>query len=205
MEALIMNLFKKIFSLKKDNSELSETAVSLSKDINELSLDEIFVHNFIKKGGRFLYCASFEEVNQNLLNIIEENCWEEILCLDRDLQKLINIINKKSTQNNKANIGFFTLCEQLICDNGGIMFSSNQVQQHKLSNLPNSFIVLARTSQLVRNTDEALMALRKTYEVDFPSNISSIKNYTPGKADEDFLSYGNSNAKNLYLLLLEDL
>ena len=52
---------------------------------------------------------------------------------------------------------------------------------------------------------EALMGLRKTYNKNFPTNISSIKSYVPERVDEDFLNYGNNNAKSLYLLLLEDL
>lgn len=199
-----MNLFKKIFSVKKETTKSSDEIVT-NKELENLSIDDIFVHNFIKKGGKFLYCTSLEEVNKNLLDIINENQWEELVCIDTDLQKLLNIINKKHTEKVLVNSAFFTMCEQLVSDNGSVLFSSNQVFQHKLSKLPNHFIVLARTSQLVRTTSEALMAVRKNYVHDFPTNISSIKSYTPGKADEDFLSYGNSNAKNLYLLLLEDL
>lgn len=199
-----MNLFKKIFSVKKETTKSSDEIVT-NKELENLSIDDIFVHNFIKKGGKFLYCTSLEEVNKNLLDIINENQWEEVVCIDTDLQKLLNIINKKHTEKVLVNSAFFTMCEQLVSDNGSVLFSSNQVFQHKLSKLPNHFIVLARTSQLVRTTSEALMAVRKNYVHDFPTNISSIKSYTPGKADEDFLSYGNSNAKNLYLLLLEDL
>lgn len=198
-----MNLFKKIFNPRKEVVESSY--IEKTTNVKDLSLDDIFVHNFIKKGGRFLYCTSLEEANQYLLNIIEENNWQEVSCIDTDLIKLLNVIKVKSTEKMLPSGSFFTLCEQLISDTGSVMFSSNQIQQHKIPKLPNNFIVLARTSQIVRSTSESLMAVRKNYVHDFPTNISSIKNYIPGKADEDFLSYGNSNAKNLYLLLLEDL
>ncbi len=49
------------------------------------------------------------------------------------------------------------------------------------------------------------MGIRKNYKKDFPTNISSIKDYMPNRVQEDFLQYGNSNARSLYLLLLEDL
>ena len=49
------------------------------------------------------------------------------------------------------------------------------------------------------------MGIRKNYKKDFPTNISSIKSYMPNRVNDDFLSYGNTNAKSLYLLLLEDL
>ncbi len=198
-----MNLLKKLFNQNKDISASSEQGSAI--DTADLSLDDIFVHNFIKKGGKFLYCSNLEEVNQNLLNIIDENQWEEVMCIDTDLIKFLAVIEKNSVQKISQNAPFFSMCEHLVSDNGSIMFSSNQVHQHKLSKLPNHFIVLARTSQLVRTTSEGLMAIRKNYVHDFPTNISSIKSYMPGKANDDFLSYGNTNAKNLYLLLLEDL
>ena len=201
-----MNLFKKIFSPKKEYIPVhQEQGSAVSFDTADLSLDDIFVHNFIKKGGKFLYCSQQEEVNQNLLNIIEENQWEEVTCLDTKLSKLLTIIGKNTTSKFSGNVPVLTLCEHLISENGSVMFSSNQVHQHKLSKMPSHFIVLARTSQLVKTTGEGLMAIRKNYVHDFPTNISSIKSYMPGKAADDFLSYGNANAKNLYLLLLEDL
>ncbi len=85
------------------------------------------------------------------------------------------------------------------------MFSSGQLREKKIANLPENFIVFAKTSQLVRNKSEGLMSLRRTYRKDFPTNISSIKSYMPERVDEDFLNFGNNNAKSLYLLLLEDL
>ena len=201
-----MNLFKKIFNPKKDQIPVYQderSAVSIATA--DLSLDDIFVHNFIKKGGKFLYCVNTEELQLNLLQILEENHWEETTCLDEYLRKVINVIGKKSTAKFSGNTPVLSYCEHLVSENGSVMFSSNQVYQHKLSKLPINFIVIARTSQLVRTTSEGLMAIRKNYVHDFPTNISSIKSYMPGKAADDFLSYGNANAKNLYLLLLEDL
>jgi L-lactate utilization protein LutC len=198
-----MNLFKKLFNTKKETSELDY--LEPSNDISNLSLDDIFVHNFIKKGGKFLYCSHQEEVNQNLLNIIDENNWEDILCFNDDLNKIITIIGKNGDSSIKSDHPFFTPCEHLISENGSVLFSSNQVCQHKIADLPNHFIVFAKTSQLVRTTSEGLMGIRKNYKKDFPTNISSIKSYMPNRVNDDFLSYGNTNAKSLYLLLLEDL
>ena len=48
-----MNLFKKLFNSKKEESDVD--CLEPSIDIENLSLDDIFVHNFIKKGGPFLY------------------------------------------------------------------------------------------------------------------------------------------------------
>ncbi len=198
-----MNLFKKLFYTKKEESNVGYLASSANTE--NLTLDDIFVHNFIKKGGRFLYCTQIEEINQNLVHIFNENDWNEALCFDERLYSFLTVIDKNICKDALSNQPFLTTCEHLISDNGSVMFSSNQVHHHKICNLPDNFVVIARTSQLVKTTSEGLMGIRKNYKKNFPTNISSIKNYMPNRVNDDFLSYGNSNARSLYLLLLEDL
>jgi len=197
-----MNLFKKLFQQKH---VVEETVNTLLPDYSNLTLDDAFVQIFIQKGGKFLYCTHQEDVNQNLLHIINENQWEKIVCINDDLKKVLTIIDADSTSEINNDYPFFTDCEHLISQDGSILFSSEQVREKKIVDLPENFIVIAKTSQLVRNKSESLMGLRKTYQKDFPTNISSIKSYIPERVNEDFLSFGNNNAKNLYLLLLEDL
>ncbi|MET2985473.1 hypothetical protein [Aureibaculum conchae] len=193
-----MNLFKKIFSsVPEDNTKTTVLEMH--------SLDETFVQNFIDKGGKFLYCTNQEEVNQHLSDIIKENNWEKVVCFNNDLKKILTIVDSDNTSTVIEQYPFFTYCEHLLADEGSILFSSEQVRYHKIVDLPDYFIVFAKTSQMVKDKSEGLMGIRQTYEKNFPTNISSIKSYVPEKVDDDFLSFGNNNAKNLYLLLLEDL
>jgi L-lactate utilization protein LutC len=198
-----MNLFKKLFSQKSTSKAEEQETTLVSPD--SMSLDDAFVHNFISKGGKFLYCAHQEEVNQNLSNILNENHWENVVCLNDDLKKILTIVGVDHTNITNKDFPFFTLCEHLLAEDGSIMFSSVQVLDRKIVDLPDHFIVFAKTSQLVKNKSEGLMGIRKTYQKNFPTNISSIKSYIPERVEEDFLNFGNNNAKNLYLLLLEDL
>ncbi len=197
-----MNLLKKIFSSKY---KIEDSIATSSMTVESLSLDDAFVQNFISKGGKFIYCTHQEEVNQSLINIINENQWEKATAFNNDLKKILTIVDINQSKSIQNNYPFFTYCEHLISDEGSILFSSQQVLDNKIVNLPDSFIVFARTSQIVKNKSEALMGIRKTYKKDFPTNISSIKSYIPERENEDFLSYGNNNSKSLYLILLEDL
>lgn len=197
-----MNLFKKLFQQRNIVDENSNTVLP---DFSNLALDDAFVQNFIQKGGKFLYCTHQEELNQNLLDIINENQWEKVVCINEDLKKILTIIGANSTSEINNEYPFFTNCEYLISQDGSILFSSEQVREKKIVNLPEHFIVFGKTSQLVRNKSESLMGLKKKYKKEYPTNISSIKSYIPERVDEDFLNFGNNNAKNLYLLLLEDL
>ena len=75
----------------------------------------------------------------------------------------------------------------------------------KLSNLSDDFIVFARTSQFVKNMGEGLTGIKNNFKENIPTNICAIKNFTKENDEENYLSANNSNTKNLYLLLLEDL
>jgi hypothetical protein len=64
-------------------------------------------------------------------------------------------------------------------------------------------IIFATTSQILGSLNDGLREITKRYTKDYPTNITTIKYFEKAK-EEDFLQYGSS-AKNLYLLLLEDL
>jgi len=196
-----MSFLKKLFKSKEPSNE----NVAKKLKVN-LSLDDAFVHHFISKGGKFLYCISEKEIINNLDQIISENNWEIITCFDKTLKNFL----KKSHVNVQEEVDdkkpFFTSCEHLISDNGDILFSSNQLSTHKLASLTNDFIVFAKTSQFVRDTGEGLTGIKTNCkDGSIPTNISAIKKYSLNIDDDNFLNYGNNNSKNLYLLLLEDL
>ena len=196
-----MSFLKKLFKSKEPSNE----NVAKKLKVN-LSLDDAFVHHFISKGGKFLYCISEKEIINNLDQIISENNLDIITCFDKSLKNFL----KKSHVNVQEEVDdkkpFFTSCEHLISDNGDILFSSNQLSTHKLASLTNDFIVFAKTSQFVKDTGEGLTGIKTNCkDGSIPTNISAIKKYSLNIDDDNFLNYGNNNSKNLYLLLLEDL
>jgi len=195
-----MGFFGRLFGIitSSKEQEIKEQEVSLS-------LDDSFVHYFLKKGGKFLYCTTKGEVTGHLAEIIKQNNWEELTCSNHTLKEFLKNLEVDIHPDFKKEIPFFTTCEHLIADNGNIMFSSNQLKSDKLNSLSENFIVYATTSQLVKNTGEGLTGIKVNFRENIPTNISAIKNYTIEKDDDNFLNYGNSNSKNLYLLLFEDL
>jgi hypothetical protein len=196
-----MSFLKKILKLSKKSSE--EKAAK-KQEVN-LSLDDSFVHHFLKKGGKFLYCTKQNEVKAHLKNIITENNWKELVCIDTSLAKFSNKKEVLLLKDINHSAPLFTSCEHLIADNGDILFSSNQLRSKKIASFSEDFIVFATTSQLVKNTGEGLTGIKINFKENIPTNISAIKNYSINKKDDNFLNYGNSNSKNLYLLLFEDL
>ncbi len=193
-----MGIFDKIFGKKQEIQK--QKTVKESKE--KLSPDILFVQNFKKNGGKFLYCTSKDEITSYLHSIFKENAWENILCKNPNLDQYLNVVAIPKDKNAKV---FFTTCEHLIAEDGSILFSSNQLQETKLAQYPLHFIVFATTSQLIHNKDKALTSIKYNFNGNIPSNISAIKDYAPHKKDTNFLNYGNTNSKGLYLLLLEDL
>lgn len=197
-----MSFFKKLFGIKK--AEAEARVEQSSKEEKKMALDQLFVSNFIKNEGKFLYCTTLNEVTESLADIIEENQWAEIVCNDYDLLKLITTVKVSITPDFDNRTPVFVGCEYLIADNGSVLLSSNQLKRNKIANLSPFFIIYATTSQIARSKGDSLTGIKLRYGSDIPNNISAIKSYNPSKQD-DFLSLGNVNAKYLYLILFEDL
>ncbi|MFV7235954.1 lactate utilization protein B/C [Flavobacterium sp. ZB4R12] len=200
-----MSLFRKIFGSSNPASEEDkESEFNKSSDDNTTSIDEKFIYNFKKNGGKFLYCENSEEVKEQFENILEENDWfeSEVLCYEPNLFGILDD-NKLSYDKPKNPKFILARCENLIAEEGSILFSSKQIKQNKPNELPANIIVLANTSQIIGTKSDGLSAIKKKYERDYPTNITTIKYFEKVK-EEDFTQYGSS-AKNLYLLLLEDL
>ena len=71
-----MSLFRKFFgSINPASDEDKESEFSKSFTDNATSVDEKFIYNFKKNGGKFLYCENSEEVSEHFENILEENDW----------------------------------------------------------------------------------------------------------------------------------
>lgn len=200
-----MSLFRKFFGTNNPASEgEQESEFSNSYTENATSIDEKFIYNFKKNGGKFLYCENQEEVKEHFENILEENDWfeSEVLCHEPNLFGMLD--DNKLVYNKPVSPKFFLAsCENLIAEEGSILFSSNQIKQNKPNELPTNIIITAKTSQILGTKSDGLSAIKKKYERDYPTNITTIKYFEKAK-EEDFTQYGSS-AKNLYLLLLEDL
>jgi len=200
-----MNIFKKIFGtqIENENQEKNDSKSQFLPD-EILPVDELFTFKFKENGGKFIYCLNINEVHENFENILEENDWFErdVCCFDSRLFNFLdeNKLNYTDIQNPSF---FFTSCENLIADEGSILFSSKQLKQYKIDELPSNVVVFASTSQILMSKGDGLRSIKSKYDKEYPTNITAIK-YFEKTSEDDFLNYGSCH-KNLYLLLLEDL
>ena len=196
-----MSLLRKIFGNSTEN-DIEQQESKYMPEV-QMPLDELFIINFKKNGGKFLYSEDIKEFREYFHNILIENQWTkgEVLCYDKRIFHLLEEVNLKYNEPKKP-LFFFTTCEGVIAEDGSILFCSNQIKLHKPNELPTNVIVLATTSQILGTKSDGLREIRKNYLHDYPSNITTIKCFEKNK-EEDFLNYGSA-AKNLYLLLLEN-
>ncbi|WP_297516791.1 lactate utilization protein B/C [Flavobacterium sp.] len=199
-----MSLFRKIFGSGHEGSEEESQSEYNSPKPSNLPIDEQFTFNFKKNGGKFIYCENLAEVKEQFENILEENDWfeKEVLCFESKLFSLLEE-NRLPHQTVSQPSFFFASCENLIADEGSVLFSSNQIKQKKPNELPDNIVILATTSQILESKSDGLRMIKKKYDKEYPTNITTIK-YFEKAQEEDFLTYGSCH-KNLYLLLLEDL
>ncbi|MBU3681500.1 MAG: lactate utilization protein B/C [Flavobacterium sp.] len=199
-----MSLFRKFFGVGSEASDDENQSEFNAQTQTNTPIDERFMFNFKRNGGKFIYCTDPAEVAEQFENILEENDWFEsqVLCYEPKLYPMLD--DNKLLYNSVTDPKFlFATCENLIADEGSILFSSNQIKQNKPDALPVNIVIYATTSQILEAINDGLRVIKKKYDKDYPTNITTIKYFEKAK-EEDFLQYGSS-AKNLYLLLLEDL
>jgi L-lactate utilization protein LutB len=198
------SLFNKNPSKNDDNKEEEYKYLPKKDEI----VENKFTVNFTNNGGKFLYASNLNESTEFFSKIIEENSWSSssILCFNENIiNQYVLDFNYETNKTNLNSIIFITDCEFLVAKDGSILVSANQVESHKIKDLPNNIIVLAKTSQLSQTVSKGLEGIRHKYSNNLPSNITSIKNFKRGEDNDlNFLTYGSS-AKNLYLILLENL
>lgn len=203
-----MNILKKFFNKSVERKSTDEPKENFYEKNKDLPVDERFIENFKHRGGRFLYALNEQEVQDYFNNILlEHDLYERpALCFDTQLSKRFDDYNLKYHSDHykqKCDL-FLTTCHYLIADKGTLLFSSEQIKGEQLSELPDFFIVLAKASQLVENTTEALQNIKR-HSTKIPSNIKPLENFKASEESEgNLMSYGTSS-KVVYLIMVEDL
>ena len=126
-----MNFFSNFF---KKSSSKEEIKKSESKFLpkKKAVIEERFILKFIDNGGKFIYCETIEELQENFNLILDENEWtsEDILIINSDLKKRYNLSNLFSSSLEETKC-FVTDCENLIASDGSVLISSNQIHEKR--------------------------------------------------------------------------
>ncbi len=183
----------------EENEQNSLTYGSSKKEPVDLS----FVKNFTASGGKFLYCENEKDAYHYLEQIIPESGLNGIFCQNSNLEGILTNAGLKDYIKPLTEAdAFCSSCEYLISFNGGIMITAKQTLGKKLDELPETFITIAKTSQILENLRAGLTGIRNKYKGDIPSQITTIKG--PIKSSNPDATQGAICSKEIYLLLIED-
>ena len=162
--------------------------------------DLVFTRNFTRSGGKFIYCESAREANDNLKLVLDELPSGKIFCHEESIRTRLLSIGFDDFADKPANsVAMATSCECLVAFNGGIMVSGTQTLHKKTSELPKILIVLAHTGQLVEKLHDGLTVIRTKYSGDLPASITTLHGPRKELTEEADVQ----NHKDIFLILEE--
>ena len=191
-----MGIWDKFFGKSKTQKPKKSPFLPNEED----PLDIGFAKNFTRKGGRFLYSESKDILLSNFNEICVENNWEhqQILSLNQTNSDLFSTSYVNETSGSlKAYKAALIDCEYLISNTGKILLSENQIRHFKLSDLPETIVIIASMDQLVRDVSQGMTFLKNKYPKTIPTNITTLKI----KSDPEEVAPSSTTSKSIYLLL----
>jgi len=201
------NLFNKF--IKKVIPSLAESKAKLNKeeqgeqekfipDPNDPA-DVTFAKVFTNNGGKFFYCDDQEDFYVNLKQLLQESGWKLPYCGNDKLKKNLEPTQLKFEADYQKADSSISTCEFLIAFNGSVMVSGEQTKNLKIEDLPEALVIIAYTSQIVKNISEGLRGIQNKYDKSRPSLVTTIRT-----KDSITTMSDSDRAKDLYIFLIED-
>lgn len=166
----------------------------------------VFARNFTGLTGKFFFCEDEKDLVQQLKEVFLQHQWSGILCLEHGIQQALEAAEIPyfseigKTVESKIGIGG---CEFLVARYGSVMISSKQASGRKLPTFPDIHVVVAYTSQVVMDLNDAYAALKEKYKGNLPSLISNIAGPSRSADIEKTLVIGAHGPKEIYVFLVE--
>ena len=172
---------------------------------SDLPIDEAFVNNFKNKGGIFIYIENPIELPNILQTILlDKGADSLVFSHNEQVEALFSAVpHTFFTDDDQEATHFLTVCEYLVAEEGSLLFSSRQLGQKHLDELPQNLVVVAKISQIVATLFDAMGGLNRQTQQNRPNNIRTLRAFLPPK-EKDSILYENCY-RTTYLLLLEDL
>lgn len=173
-----------------------------------LTPEETFAEEFIKLGGKFIFCDSTDELLENMQHLYDISSWKALLCSEPRLLKMFadarfSFITAATPQQESAE-ACITGCELLVARTGSILLSSAQPMGRVASVYFPVHIVVARASQVVADIPEALAAMKMQYGAKLPSMINLNTGPSRTADIEKTLVVGVHGPREVYCFLLNE-
>ncbi|MEI7964844.1 MAG: lactate utilization protein [Chitinophagaceae bacterium] len=161
-------------------------------------LEIIFAQEFTQLNGKFAFCTSEADMQQQVQELITKKQWTKIYCSEPAWNTpFSNTINLPGCD---ASI---TGCEFLVARTGTMVLSAAQQSGRTVSVYAPVHICIAYTNQLVYDIKDALQLMKEKYQGNIPSLISFATGPSRTADIEKTLVTGVHGPKEVYCFLIE--
>lgn len=165
-----------------------------------------FAEKFTKLQGKFSFCANFEELAQQLSNLVNAQQWNKVVCNEPQLKQQLSAKGFNQI-NNTCNLSdcdvAITSCEALVARTGSLLLSSNSESGRTYSVYAPVHICIALTSQLVYDIADGIDMMKNKYANNLPSVISLATGPSRTADIEKTLVVGVHGPKEVYCFLVD--
>ncbi len=185
------------------NIDFSSSVYVQTKEDKEIA----FARKLMDMDGTFVYCENEKALGESLKALLEQKKWSDYFVVDKKVEILLESL-EIPFQNNPAAFNNMTAgitrCEYLIARFGSVLVSSGLDSGRRMFVFPESHIVIAYTSQVVVELQEALVGMRKRYRERFPSQMTVITGPSRTADIEKTLVMGAHGPRELYVFVIDD-
>lgn len=141
-----------------------------------LPLDEQFASEFIRLGGKFVFCANEIELLENIAALYDQEGWTQLLCSEPHLlnqfhKAKLDFVQPADPALESAD-ACITGCEALVARTGSFLLSSRQPMGRVSPVFFPVHIVVAFAKQLVPDIGDGLQLIQQRYGENLPSMIN---------------------------------
>ena len=186
-----MGLFDQFFGKKKIEKNIKDSQY-LPEKKEPVHIE--FAQNFVARGGKFVYCESPQDTHYYFQQILNENGWtqQNIIAQNQVLSSFFQL-----DEDTPAPKAMLLHCEYLIANKGAILICNRQIQDQKLSELPENLIIIASTNAFKSDVSEAMTAINQKYKNQLPTNITTFECLRPYERKRFFFPTGEM--QNIYI------
>lgn len=167
-----------------------------------------FAEQFTKLLGKFAYCASEQELKNQLGQLIVDREWKKLYWQEEHTSLgslLSHTIPDEIRATDLATCdASFTSCEFLVARTGSMVLSAGLSSGRTTSIYAPIHICIAYTSQLVYDVKDALQKIREKYNGQMPSLLTFATGPSRTADIEKTLVVGVHGPKEVYCFLVED-
>ncbi|VAW26189.1 Predicted L-lactate dehydrogenase, hypothetical protein subunit YkgG [hydrothermal vent metagenome] len=173
----------------------------------EEDIEIAFARKLMDMGGTFVYCENEKALGESLRALLDQKEWQDYFVVDQKLKMLLESLGipvQSDPAAFNAMTAGITRCEYLIARFGSVLVSSGLDSGRRMFVFPESHIVVAYTSQVVAELQEALAGMRKRYREKFPSQMTVITGPSRTADIEKTLVMGAHGPRELYVFVIDD-